>query len=183
MGHMAVVGTALASVWIALFWVSVYVLGALPISRPVDELREGSLPYFAEDVQGELEYRVPTEDLTGTFVCEGQPLQGDDLLSLHPDLTVDVMLRAWPEAAVASLTANCSDVRSIHAEWFRLDLSNRRVERVVPSFSADAALRTGMGRTARRVAIRAVVQLQLPAIPGLDPLLNPKVREDIVWNS
>lgn len=178
---VAAVGAVLALCWVTLFWLSVYVLGTLPMSRIVDEIREGPAPFFAEDIETALHRGLMTEDLTGTFVCEGEPLQGDDLLGLHSDLVADVMLRAWPEAAVPAVSANCSGVRSIHAEWFRLDLHERRIDRVVPSFSADVALRTGMGRSARGIAIRAVVQLPLPAIPGNDPLLDAKAREDIVW--
>jgi peptidoglycan-N-acetylglucosamine deacetylase len=178
---MAVVAIVLTLLWMALFWLSVYVLGALPMNRPIAEIREGSAPYFLEDIEVDPEDGIAVGDLTGTFMCEGQPLQGDDLLGHHPVMTVDVMLRAWPEAAVPSLTATCSGVRSIHAEWFRLDLRDRKVDRIVPPFAADAALRSGMGREAKKIAIRAVVQLPLPALPGDDPLLDAKAREDIVW--
>jgi peptidoglycan-N-acetylglucosamine deacetylase len=175
---VAAAGALLALAWMALFWVSIYVLGALPLSRPVDEVRDGPAPYFAEDLPVDPAHGIPAQDLTGTFICSGQPLEADDLLSLEPELTVDVVLRAWPEAAVASLVANCTEVRSVHAEWFRLDPRRPGVERLVPSFSADAALRTGMRHAAGRIAIRAMVQLPLP---GDSPLQDAGTLEDIVW--
>ncbi|HSF64522.1 MAG TPA: hypothetical protein VLA78_09045, partial [Paracoccaceae bacterium] len=100
LGVLAGLAVGLLAVWVGLFWISIFLLGALPpgpLPRPADEIALTPAPE--------------------TAACIGDPLQAGDLRGNPAGLAVHAVLRTWPESAVPALVARCDGLRSVYAEW------------------------------------------------------------------
>lgn len=162
-GWLAAVAAVALAVWAAAFWFSIYVLGTLP---------GGTDPTGAPWPTG----AAPSAALPDQPLCSGVPLSVAEALSPAAGLSVHALLRVWPEGATATLAIHCADLLSIMVESHRIDLAGAAVMPV----SAALPIAVAPSGALHGPALRTVVRLPLPLLPGADPLVDQARRGRIV---
>ncbi|MDM7930519.1 glycosyltransferase [Tabrizicola sp.] len=162
-GWLVTLTTGTVAVWAAVFWFSIYVLGTLPLGADLTSVAQ------RPDAG-------PGVPLPEQPQCSGVPLAMTDALSPAAGLSVHAMVRIWPEGAVDTLALHCGDLVSVMVESHRIDLTSAQVLPV----STALATATSPSGPLRGTALRTVVRLPLPRLPGADPLLDPTSRGRIV---